>query len=292
MPRAVSGGRIAEAPGEARRHASPPARKLFHPSMRPTRPRTRDQAAARARRGQGQPRRSPDRRSARKSSPCIQAQLDAAKASMTLPPCRGVERRRTMVKANIVGAEQVDEAESALLRRSRPYRPNTPRSLAAREAARAHDQIAAAEHAVTEARSVPWPRRNGRSISARSRPPRDGRNRGRLFPPGRRGECRRGRCCQLLPPPQSECRASTCREPDSGRYTIGQKVAHRLRRLRAGSTATHQLHRRHGRVHPAGDLLPRRAAPSWCSWSRRGPTTRRRAASRPAVDASCNERCQ
>src|SRR6185295_11767707 len=44
----------------------------------------------------------------------IQAQLDAAKASMTLSVPR-VERRRKMVKDRIVGEEEVDEAESALL---------------------------------------------------------------------------------------------------------------------------------------------------------------------------------
>jgi HlyD family secretion protein len=44
----------------------------------------------------------------------IQAQLDSAKASLKLSEPR-VQRRRELVKSNIVGVEQVDEAEAAIL---------------------------------------------------------------------------------------------------------------------------------------------------------------------------------
>ena len=79
----------------------------------------------------------------------IQAQLDAAKASMTLSVPR-VERRRKMVKDKIVGEEQVDEAEAALLEDRGHIAEYTARLTAAKLPART-DQIAAAQHAVTEA---------------------------------------------------------------------------------------------------------------------------------------------
>lgn len=44
----------------------------------------------------------------------MQAQLDAARASLKLSEPR-VQRRRELVKSNIVGVEQVDEAEAAIL---------------------------------------------------------------------------------------------------------------------------------------------------------------------------------
>lgn len=82
----------------------------------------------------------------------IQAQLDAAKASMTLSVPR-VERRRKMVKDKIVGEEQVDEAESALLADRGHIAEYTARLAAAKLPARA-DEIAAAQHAVSEAEAA------------------------------------------------------------------------------------------------------------------------------------------
>ncbi|HVO04138.1 MAG TPA: HlyD family efflux transporter periplasmic adaptor subunit [Candidatus Cybelea sp.] len=77
----------------------------------------------------------------------IQAQLDAAKASLTLSVPR-IQRREQMVKTNIVGVEEVDQAQAAVLEDRGHIAEYTARLQAAQLPARA-DQIAAQMQAVT-----------------------------------------------------------------------------------------------------------------------------------------------
>jgi HlyD family secretion protein len=150
----------------------------------------------------------------------IQAQLDAAKASMTLSVPR-VERRRTMVKSNIVGAEQVDEAESALLADRGHIAEYTARLAAAKLPARS-DQIAAAEHAVTEAEaaraSAQWALDQRQVVAAA-----DGRIEDVYFRLGE--EVNPGAAVlQLLPRPNLKLRLYVP-EPELGRYKTGEKLS-------------------------------------------------------------------
>jgi HlyD family secretion protein len=150
----------------------------------------------------------------------IQAQLDAAKASMTLSVPR-VERRRTMVKTNIIGAEELDQAESALLEDRGHIAEYTARLAAGQLPARA-DQIAAAEHAVKEAEaalaSAQWAL-DQRQVTASA----DGRIEDVYFRAGE--EVNAGAAVlQLLPPPNLKLRLYVP-EPQLGGYKIGQKLA-------------------------------------------------------------------
>lgn len=149
----------------------------------------------------------------------IQAQLDAAKASMTLSRPR-VERRRKMVKDKIVGEEQVDEAESALLIDRGHIAEYTARLAAAQLPARA-DRIAAAEHAVTAAQgalaSAQWAL-DQRKVLA----PADGRIEDVFFRIGE--EVNAGApVLQLLPPANLKLRLYVP-EPALGQYKLGQKL--------------------------------------------------------------------
>jgi HlyD family secretion protein len=163
----------------------------------------------------------------------IQAQLDAAKASMTLSVPR-VERRRKMVKSQIVGVEEVDEAESALLADRGHIAEYTARLAAAKLPARA-DQITAAEHAVTEAEaalaSAQWALDQRQVVAAA-----DGRIEDVYFRPGE--EVNAGDAVlQLLPPPNLKLRLYVP-EPLLGGYKIGQKLAIACDGCAEGQTAT------------------------------------------------------
>lgn len=163
----------------------------------------------------------------------IQAQLDAAKASMTLSVPR-VERRRKMVTTKIVGEEEVDEAESALLADRGHIAEYTARLAAAKLPARA-DQIAAAEHAVTEAEqalaSAQWAL-DQRAVVAST----DGRIEDVYFRVGE--EANAGApVLQLLPPPNLKLRLYVP-EPLLGGYKMGQKLAVACDSCAAGQTAT------------------------------------------------------
>jgi len=163
----------------------------------------------------------------------IQAQLDAAKASMTLSVPR-VERRRTMVKTNIISAEELDEAESALLADRGHIAEYTARLAAAKLPARS-DQIAAAEHAVTEAEaaraSAQWALDQRQVLAAA-----DGRIEDVYFRPGE--EVNAGAAVlQLLPPPNLKLRLYVP-EPLLGGYKMGQKLAIACDGCAPGQTAT------------------------------------------------------
>lgn len=76
----------------------------------------------------------------------IQAQLDAAKATLKLSEPR-VQRRRELVKTNVVGVEQVDEAEAAILEDRNKIAEMQARLNVAKLPAR-DDALAAAKMAV------------------------------------------------------------------------------------------------------------------------------------------------
>jgi HlyD family secretion protein len=163
----------------------------------------------------------------------IQAQLDAAKASMTLSVPR-VERRRTMVKTNIISAEELDEAESALLADRGHIAEYTARLAAAKLPART-DQITAAEHAVSEAEaalaSAQWAL-DQRQVAASA----DGRIEDVYFRVGE--EVNAGAAVlQLLPRPNLKLRLYVP-EPQLGAYKIGQKLNIHCDGCAAGQTAT------------------------------------------------------
>ena len=163
----------------------------------------------------------------------IQAQLDAAKASMTLSVPR-VERRRKMVKDKIVGEEQVDEAESALLADRGHIAEYAARLAAAKLPARV-DQIAAAEQAVTEAEqalaAAQWAL-DQRQVLASA----DGRIEDVYFRPGETVNAGAA-VLQLLPPPNLKLRLYVP-EPMLGSYEVGQKLAIACDGCAAGQTAT------------------------------------------------------
>lgn len=163
----------------------------------------------------------------------IQAQLDAARASMTLSVPR-VERRRTMVKSNIVGVEEVDQAESALLADRGHIAEYTARLAAAKLPARA-DQITAAERAVAEAEaalaSAQWALDQRQVVAAA-----DGRIEDVYFRIGE--EANAGAAVlQLLPPPNLKLRLYVP-EPQLGRYKMGEKLAIACDGCAQGQTAT------------------------------------------------------
>jgi HlyD family secretion protein len=163
----------------------------------------------------------------------IQAQLDAAKASMTLSVPR-VERRRKMVTTKIVGEEEVDEAESALLADRGHIAEYTARLAAAKLPARP-EQITAAEHAVAEAEaalaSAQWAL-DQRQVVAAS----DGRIEDVYFRMGE--EVNAGAAVlQLLPPSNLKLRLYVP-EPQLGAYKIGQKLAIACDGCAEGQTAT------------------------------------------------------
>jgi HlyD family secretion protein len=163
----------------------------------------------------------------------IQAQLDAAKASMALSVPRA-ERRRTMVKTNIVGAEQVDEAESALLADRGHIAEYTARLAAAKLPARS-DQIAAAAHAVVEAESAlasaQWALDQRQVVAAAA-----GRIEDVYFRQGE--EVNAGAAVlQLLPPPNLKLRLYVP-EPQLGRYKMGEKLAIACDGCEQGQSAT------------------------------------------------------
>ena len=163
----------------------------------------------------------------------IQAQLDAAKASMTLSVPR-VERRRKMVKSNIVGEEQVDEAEAALLEDRGHIAEYSARLAAAKLPARAQ-QIAAAEHAVAQAQaalaSAQWAL-DQRQVVAAS----DARVEDVYF---RAGETATAGAAvlQLLPPKNLKLRLYVP-EPELGAYKVGEKLSISCDGCATGQTAT------------------------------------------------------
>lgn len=163
----------------------------------------------------------------------IQAQLDAAKASMTLSVPR-VERRRKMVTSKIVGEEEVDEAESALLADRGHIAEYNARLAAAKLPARA-DQIAAAEHAVAQAEaelaSAQWVL-DQRTVVASAA----GRVEDIYFRTGE--EVNAGAAVlQLLPAPNLKLRLYVP-EPKLGAYKIGQKLGIACDGCAGGQTAT------------------------------------------------------
>jgi len=163
----------------------------------------------------------------------IQAQLDAAKASMTLSVPR-VERRRKMVKDKIVGEEQVDEAESALLADRGHIAEYTARLAAAKLPARI-DQVVAAEQAVRTAEvdlaSAEWALDQRQVVAAA-----DGRIEDVYFRKGE--EVNAGAAVlQLLPPPNLKLRLYVP-EPELGRYKMGEKLAIACDGCAAGQTAS------------------------------------------------------
>jgi HlyD family secretion protein len=163
----------------------------------------------------------------------IQAQLDAAKASMALSVPRA-ERRRTMVKTNIVGAEELDEAESALLADRGHIAEYTARLAAAKLPAR-NDQIIAAEHAVAEAEaelaSAQWALEQRRVVAVAAAGIEDV-----YFRQGE--EVNAGAAVlQLLPKANLKLRLYVP-EPQLGRYKLGEKLAIACDGCADGQTAT------------------------------------------------------
>jgi HlyD family secretion protein len=142
--------------------------------------------------------------------------------------------RRKMVTTKIVGEEEVDEAESALLADRGHIAEYTARLAAAKLPARAQ-QIAAAGHAVAEAEaalaSAQWAL-DQRTVVASA----DGRIEDVYFRVGE--EVTAGAAVlQLLPPPNLKLRLYVP-EPLLGGYKIGQKLAVACDGCAAGQTAT------------------------------------------------------
>ena len=150
----------------------------------------------------------------------IQAQLDAANASLKLSVPR-IERRRQMVKQNIVGVEDVDSAEAAVLADRGHIAEYQARLAAAQLPARA-DQVAAAEQAVAESeaalQSAQWAL-DQRQVAAAA----DGRVEDVYYRIGEEvGQA--APVLQLLPPANLKLRLYVP-EPALGAYRMGEKLA-------------------------------------------------------------------
>ena len=163
----------------------------------------------------------------------VQAQLDAAKASLMLSVPR-IERRKEMVKQNIVGVEEVDSAQAAVLEDRGRIAEYTARLAAAKLPAR-NDRIVAATQAVAAAeatlRSAQWAL-DQRKVMASA----DGRIEDIYY---RAGEtvATAAPVLQLLPPANVKFRLYVP-EPELGRYRVGDKLAVACDGCKAGLTAT------------------------------------------------------
>ncbi len=163
----------------------------------------------------------------------IQAQLDAAKASLTLSVPR-IERRKEMVKQNIVGVEDVDSAQAAVLEDRGRIAEYAARLEAAKLPARA-EQVAAATQAVAAAAAdlaaAQWAL-DQRAVTA----PAAGRIEDVYFRAGEQANAG-APVLQLLPPANLKLRLYVP-EPELGRYRVGEKLAIACDGCARGRTAT------------------------------------------------------
>jgi HlyD family secretion protein len=163
----------------------------------------------------------------------IQAQLDAAKASLTLSVPR-IERRKEMVKQNIVGVEDVDSAQAAVLEDRGHIAEYSARLAAAKLPARA-EQIAAATEEVAAAQAdlaaAQWAL-DQRSIAASAA----GRIEDVYFRIGEQASAG-APVLQLLPPANLKLRLYVP-EPELGHYKVGEKLAVACDGCAANQTAT------------------------------------------------------
>jgi HlyD family secretion protein len=163
----------------------------------------------------------------------IQAQLDAAKASLTLSVPR-IERRKEMVKQNIVGVEDVDSAQAAVLQDRGHIAEYAARLDAAKLPARSA-QIDAATQAVAAAQAdlaaAQWTLDQRAVVAAAA-----GRIEDVYFRVGEQANAG-APVLQLLPPANLKLRLYVP-EPELGRYKVGQKLAITCDACAAGQTAT------------------------------------------------------
>ena len=150
----------------------------------------------------------------------IQAQLDAAKASLTLSVPR-IERRKQMVKQNIVGVEDVDSAQAAVLQDRGHIAEYAARLEAAKLPGRI-EQINAATQAVAAAQAdlavAQWAL-DQRAIAASAA----GRIEDVYFRVGEQANAG-APVLQLLPPANLKLRLYVP-EPELGRYKVGEKLS-------------------------------------------------------------------
>ncbi|MES1150595.1 MAG: HlyD family efflux transporter periplasmic adaptor subunit [Dongia sp.] len=163
----------------------------------------------------------------------IQAQLDAAKASLTLSVPR-IQRRQQMVKQNIVGVEDVDSAQAAVLEDRGHIAEYAARLAAAKLPGRA-EQINAAAQAVAVAQAelaaAQWAL-DQRAVAA----PAAGRIEDVYFRTGEQANAG-APVLQLLPPANLKLRLYVP-EPEVGRYKIGEKLSVACDGCAASQTAT------------------------------------------------------
>jgi HlyD family secretion protein len=163
----------------------------------------------------------------------IQAQLDAAKASLALSVPR-IQRRQQMVKQNIVGVEDVDAAQAAVLEDRGRIAEYAARFEAARLPARA-EQINAAAQAVAAAQAdlaaAQWAL-DQRAVVASAA----GRIEDVYFRAGEQANAG-APVLQLLPPENLKLRLYVP-EPELGRYKVGEKLSIACDGCAAGQTAT------------------------------------------------------
>jgi HlyD family secretion protein len=150
----------------------------------------------------------------------IQAQLDKARASLALSVPR-LQRREKMVKSNIVGEEELDEAQSAILADRGNIAEYEARLAEARLPARI-DQIEAAEKLV-EARKAALADAEWRLSRRQEKAPAAGRVEDVLFRVGETAGAGEG-VVSLLTPDRLKLRFFVP-EPHLARIAVGQKVA-------------------------------------------------------------------
>ncbi len=163
----------------------------------------------------------------------IQAQLDAAMASLHLSVPR-IERRKQMVKQNIVGVEDVDSAQAEVLTDRGHIAEYEARLDAAKLPARA-EQINAATQAVTAAEhdlaAAQWAL-DQRAVAA----PAAGRIEDVYYRIGEQANAG-APVLQLLPPANLKLRLYVP-EPELGKYKTGDKLAIACDGCAANQTAT------------------------------------------------------
>lgn len=150
----------------------------------------------------------------------IQAQLDEARADLALSVPR-LERRKKMVKGNIVGEEQLDEAQSAILKDRGTIAEYEARLTRARLPARV-DKIASAEKLV-EARRAQLAEAEWKLSRRQEKAPAAGRVEDVFFRMGETAESGQA-VVSLLTPDKLKLRFFVP-EPQLSSIAVGQKIA-------------------------------------------------------------------
>ena len=199
----------------------------------------------------------------------LKASLERAEASLVLSQA-DYERQATLLPKGATTVAQRDQAKFALDRDKAGVAEAQRQIEAALLPSRSHE-ISAAEATILQNKAQLDEinvRIRRQSVSS----PAAGVDPGRLFLAGRDRRARDSRSSALLPPENHKMRIYVP-ETRLAEFALGAQNRGVLRPLPARPPSAGDLYFLAGGIHPAGDLLARTNAASWCSGSTRGPTT-------------------